>query len=166
MRKQHDLARVLRYTSFMKHLALSLIILAAPLMPQGSAVAQTSEEAKKAQARRALEAAERRVDADMVGMTDLAEALAYNLGQLHYLRTICFGKDDQTWRDHAQDMMGVEADGDAVRRRVLVNSFNDGYYKEESRYSHCSDSLSVDAAAIAHNGRRLAIMLADPYREN
>ena len=57
--------------------------------------------AAKAAALKAREEAELRVEADMVTMNSLVEALSKNLGQLHYLRTICFGPEDQKWRDYA-----------------------------------------------------------------
>lgn len=133
-----------------------MIFLAAP------ALAQTSD----SDAEDARLAAELRVEADMVKMDNLVEAMAKNLGQLHYLRTLCFGTTDQKWRNYASDMMQIEAGADSARRKNLVRAFNTGYYQEKDRHITCSESVSVDAAALAENGRHIASMLGDPYREN
>lgn len=109
--------------------------------------------------------AETRIDNSMVTMGGLVEALANNLGQLHYLRTLCFNEDDQQWRKTASNMMDIEAPKDSARRRQLVRSFNAGYYEQKERYEDCTNTVAVDVAALAENGRRLSIMLGDPYRE-
>lgn len=108
---------------------------------------------------------EQRLEQDMIAMTDMAQALAKNLGQLHYLRTLCFGKSDQKWRKYAQNMMDIEAPKDREKRSLLIKAFNEGYYDQQQYFDTCSDEVSVDAAAFAENGRHLASMLGDPYRE-
>lgn len=117
-------------------------------------------------ARDARENAEARIDADMVLMSDVAEALSKNLGQLHFLRKLCFGDKNQFWRDFAGRMISVEAERDLDRREALTRAFNAGYFQEQERFTSCSKNVSADAAAIAENGRRLATMLGDPYRNN
>lgn len=124
-----------------------------------------SEEQLRAKALAAREAAELRVERDMVKMKNLVDAMARNLGQLHYLRTLCFGDEDQKWRELANTMMNLESGADSARRRQLVKAFNSGYYIEESRFETCSEGVAVDAAALAENGRHIASMLGDPYRE-
>ncbi len=148
-------------------LTLSFI---APIDARAQNEAQRQETRQsEAQSRRAAlkakEDAELRVEEDMVSMGSLVEALSKNLGQLHYLRTLCFGKNDQKWRMRAGEMMDIEVGGDDETRRKLVRAFNAGYYKEESRHKQCSQSVSIDAAALAENGRSVAAMLGDPYRE-
>lgn len=113
----------------------------------------------------ARQAAELRVEDDMVKMGNLVEALSKNLGQLHFLRTLCFGKNDQFWRDKTAGLLEAEAPDDQPRRSVLVRAFNAGYYQEKDRFDTCSQSVSVDAAAIAENARNIATMLSDPYRQ-
>ena len=120
---------------------------------------------KRALAAEAREAAELRVEQDMVTMTSLVEALSKNLGQIHYLRTLCFGLNDQKWRDYGERMMTVEANGDQDRHRQLVRAFNAGYYQEKGRHTQCTKQVSVDVAALAENGRHISSMLGDPYRE-
>ena len=138
---------------------IGAVILAIPAMAQQ---AQDSTQLDPIQAR---EAAELRVEADMVEMKNLTEALSRNLGQLHYLRTLCFGDEDQKWRNYASNLMNMESSGDSVLRRNLVRAFNAGYYHEKDRYKNCTESVAVDVAAISENGRHIAGMLADPYRE-
>ena len=124
-----------------------------------------TEAERIALAAKAREAAELRVERDMVTMTSLVEALSKNLGQIHYLRTLCFGLNDQKWRDYGQRMMEVEAAGDTDRHRQLVRAFNAGYYQEKDRHTECSRDVSADVAALAENGRHISSMLGDPYRE-
>ncbi|MEP3891249.1 MAG: TIGR02301 family protein [Hellea sp.] len=130
--------------------------------------AMTEREKAAAAKKAALQArkdAELRVEADMVTMNSLVEALSKNMGQLHYLRTICYSLSDQKWRDYASRMMNIETAGDGAQRRQLIRAFNAGYYQEEGRHAQCSTAVAADAAALAENGRHISAMLGDPYRE-
>lgn len=144
---------------------MRLLVLICFLVISAPGFAQETDADARAAAEKAREAAELRVEKDMVKMKNLTDALARNLGQLHYLRTLCFGSEDQKWRDLASKMMTMEAGEDSARKRQLVGAFNDGYYLQEKRFDTCSKDVSVDAAALAENGRHLASMLGDPYRE-
>ena len=124
-----------------------------------------TEKQLRAEALKAREEAELRVEADMQTMTNIVEALSKNLGQIHYLRTLCFGSNDQKWRNYANDMMRVEAPDDPEQRSQFVRAFNAGYYQEKERHTQCSNKVSVDVAALAENSRNLASMLGDPYRQ-
>jgi len=119
----------------------------------------------RAEALKARETAELRIEADMQRMTNIAEALSKNLGQIHYLRTLCFGTEDQKWRNYANDMMQIEAADNPKQRSQFIRAFNAGYYQEQERHNQCSSSVSIDVAALAENSRNLAAMLGDPYRE-
>ena len=138
---------------------------ALPSFAQEAMTTREKERAARAAALAAREAAEKRVEADMVTMSNLVEALAKNLGQLHYLRTLCFGQNDQTWREQTAAMMDVEAPKDQARRRQLIRAFNAGYFEEKDRFATCTKNVSVDAAALSENARNIATMLGDPYRE-
>ncbi len=107
----------------------------------------------------------KRIEQNMTTMTDLPEAMANTLGQLHYLRSLCFGRSDQKWRTKAAQMMQLEAGTNASYHRQLIRAFNAGYYEQEARYKKCTKTVAIDVAALAENGRRLSIMLGDPYRE-
>jgi uncharacterized protein (TIGR02301 family) len=146
-------------------LALVLSAASVPSFAQDAQTTREKERAAKAAALAAREAAEKRVENDMVTMSNLVEALAKNLGQLHYLRTLCFGQNDQTWRQQTSDMMDVEAPNDQARRRQIIRAFNAGYYEEKDRFATCTKNVSVDAAALSENARNIATMLGDPYRE-
>ena len=136
-------------------LPILLLLLAAP------ASAQTNVQ----DSRKANEQATSRIDENMVTMSNLVEALSNNLGQLHYLRTLCFTNEDQKWREIASDMMGIEAPKDSARRKQLIRAFNAGYYAQKERYQTCDNKVAIDVAALAENGRHIATMLGDPYRE-
>lgn len=141
--------------------AILLIFL---LIMPASALAQIDDEAREA-ALKAREEAERRIEADMVQMTDLVEIMAKNLGQMHYLRTLCFGLGDQQWREYMEQLLDVEAPDDTSRQRDLTQAFNAGFYQAQERHERCDASVSTDVAALAESGRSVANMLGDPYRE-
>ena len=142
------------------------LLLAVGLVPMGEAQSTTqSERERRRAALEARETAERRIEADMVTMNNLVEALSKNLGQMHYLRTLCYGEGDQKWRDYAGRMIELEISGDPTRRDQLVRAFNAGYFQEQARHNACGRAVAVDAAALAENGRHLAGMLGDPYRQ-
>jgi len=140
----------------------ALLVTALLLLPLSAAAqsAQTDEERLAAR-----EAAELRIEADMVQMTSLVDALAKNLGQMHYLRTLCFGEGDQHWRDYMAQMLDIEAPGDTAKQREMTQAFNAGFYQEKARHTVCDQSVSADVAALAENGRSVSRMLGDPYRE-
>lgn len=153
---------------FMKWLVAFIFLfvsLAQTVSAQDAMSEREKAAAAKAAALKAREEAELRVEADMVTMNSLVEALSKNMGQLHYLRTVCFGPNDQKWRDFASRMMSIETAGDGADRRQLIRAFNAGYYQEEGRHSQCSNAVGADAAALAENGRHISAMLGDPYRE-
>jgi len=142
----------------MKHLFFIIVFLSLPVF----AAAQSDN----VDPLKAKEAAEKRVEAEMVQLNSMVEAMAMNLGQLHYLRTLCFGQSDQKWRNYASQMINVESPDDGARRKNLIQAFNKGFYLEQDRHKVCSQNVSLDVAALAENGRNLAGMLGDPYREN
>ncbi len=136
-----------------------------PVIAQDVQPSEMTEAEKRREAQKARDAAELRIERDMVTMTSLVEALSKNMGQLHYLRTLCFGPSDQKWRDYASRMMTLESKDDPETRRSLVRAFNAGYYQEQERHSVCSKNVSVDVAALSENGRHISSMLGDPYRD-
>lgn len=136
-----------------------------PSFAQDAEPSNRTEAQLKEEAQRAREEAERRIEAEMVTMTSLIEALSKNLGQLHYLRTLCFGQGDQKWRDYASQVMSIESRASAATERQLIRAFNAGYYQEQQRHAECNRNVSVDVAALSENGRHIAAMLGDPYRD-
>lgn len=158
---------MIRISSYLLIAIFAVSALSTPSVQAQDAEAEKplTEREKRALAVKAREAAELRVEEDMITMTSLVEALSKNMGQIHYLRTLCFGANDQKWRNYASDMMDVESEGDEERRRQLVRAFNAGYYQEQERHESCSNEVSVDVAALAENGRHISTMLGDPYRD-
>ena len=149
----------------MKRVLLILVfLLAVPVMAQTAPKTGTVTEAKP-DPKVTTQQLENRIDKNMVTMTGLVEAMSNNLGQLHSLRALCFGADDQKWRMVASDMMNIEAPTDAAYRRQLIRAFNAGYYAQKDRYTSCTAEVALDVAALSENGRHLATMLGDPYRE-
>lgn len=137
-------------------LIIFTLLVATPVFAQSKSIAAELS---------ALERAENRIDENMLTMSNLVEALSNNLGQLHYLRTLCYSDDDQKWREAAAAMMNVEAPKDSARRRQLIRAFNAAYYEQKERFEECANSVAIDVAALSENGRRLSVMLGDPYRE-
>ena len=157
------------HMTFKWFISLSAVLILVMTVSTPAKAQQTTRETTAAEKKAALaarEAAEARIDADMVKMSDVVEALSKNLGQLHYLRRICFGEESQKWRDYAGQMLNLEAGSNLDRREALTRAFNAGYFQEQARHINCSKNVSADAAALAENSRRLASMLGDPYRDN
>lgn len=142
----------------------SLIAVLVFASPAAAQEVMTDAEVRAA-AEQAREAAELRVEADMMTMTDLVEAMSKTLGQLHYLRTLCYGLTDQQWRRQMSAMLQVEAPNNSERQRELSQAFNAGFYQEQARHARCDAGVAADVAALAENGRSVATMLGDPYRE-
>jgi len=145
--------------------ALLSYCLNAPAFAQDAQPSAATEAQLKLEAEKAREEAELRIEAEMITMTSLIDALSKNLGQLHYLRTLCFGQGDQKWRNYANQVMAMESHGDNEIERELVRAFNAGYYEEQKRHTECNRNVSVDVAALSENGRHIAAMLGDPYRD-
>ena len=162
MRKSDDVFEIQGYVTLMRFV-LTVLFLVFFAMLAAPAFAQTAP--AEVDHKKEAVAAERRIDENMVTMSNLIEALSNNLGQLHFLRTLCYGTEDQKWRHTASDMMNVETPGDGTRRRELIRAFNAGFYAQKERYQTCSSTVAVDVAALSESGRRLSVMLGDPYRE-
>ncbi|MCF6221128.1 MAG: TIGR02301 family protein [Robiginitomaculum sp.] len=143
-------------------LLIIILLLASPVAAQ--TVVET-EVAIKSDPKVTVQQLESRIDKNMVTMTGLVEAMSNNLGQLHFLRALCFGNDDQKWRVTASEMMQIEAPNDPGYRRQLIRAFNAGYYAQKDRYKTCTAAVAMDVAALSENGRHLSTMLGDPYRE-
>jgi len=85
--------------------------------------------------------------------------LARSLGRVHYLRTLCRGDDDQTWRTRMSRMVEVEAPDEPLRRR-MVDRFNDGWLELQPVHRECGTAARQDAARIAQAAAMQADRLA------
>lgn len=67
------------------------------------------------------------------------------VGSVHYLRTLCVGKDEG-WRARMQALIDVEA-GQEARRARMIAAFNKGYRSFASVYRNCTD-VAVEAEEL------------------
>lgn len=92
-----------------------------------------------------------------VQYTDESRQLAHVLGGAHYLRVLCVGKSDQSWRQFMTAMIDREG---GPRRSDLVDAFNDGYRDIELRFPVCSPAAQGFEAELKNQGLRLADTLS------
>jgi uncharacterized protein (TIGR02301 family) len=90
--------------------------------------------------------------------------LAHVLGGAHYIRILCSGKADQTWRQQMQKFMDLEGPPGTPRRALMVQEFNEGYREQEQRYSSCSPDAQSAENTLKAQGARFAKALAVRYR--
>jgi uncharacterized protein (TIGR02301 family) len=83
---------------------------------------------------------------------DQLEELGRVLGGAHYLRILCSGRGDQRWRDFMQEIMQREPS----RTRTLAAAFNEGFRREEMRFSVCGRDSQQMEAELRAQGLRLA----------
>src|SRR3954469_17388934 len=85
--------------------------------------------------------------------------LAYATGQIHALRQLCQGPEDQYWRTRMERIIDLEAK-DQAARRPLAERFNEGFRAARKQYPRCTDASRSAERAVAANGRALANLLA------
>lgn len=59
------------------------------------------------------------------------------LGQAHFLRVLCTGRSDQSWREKMQVILDRDARGDEALRAQMIEGFNTGYTTLEGDYTSC-----------------------------
>lgn len=118
----------------------------------------------QAQTISSFEATQARIDEYVLSYNTLPEMMAQNLGLLHGLRTLCYGQQDQKWRQHAQTMIRLEATNNKTLQKALTLAFNAGFKQARKDYKVCDIHASTSASMLAENGSRMAIMLARPQR--
>lgn len=89
--------------------------------------------------------------------------LAEILGRSHYLRVLCAGSADQTWRAAMLRMLQIEAPA-GPKRADLARRFNDGFRLEEETFARCTPAAEAQARAHARDGKRLSDAIAAPSR--
>jgi uncharacterized protein (TIGR02301 family) len=85
--------------------------------------------------------------------------LAYALGEVHALRAVCQGPQDQSWRARMTRMIEVEQPDEAFRRR-LIDGFNAGFVTRQAGTPVCGADTPAQERALAARGRALAQRLA------
>jgi len=79
-------------------------------------------------------------------------ALSEVLGGSHYLRILCQGRGDQTWRDYMRGVIQREP----RYNMQLVEGFNRGYREQEARFPTCDRDASQMEAELRAQGVRIA----------
>lgn len=74
------------------------------------------------------------------------------MGGTHYLRILCHGRGDQTWRDYMRGIIQREPRYNAQ----LVEGFNRGYRQQEARFATCDRDASQMEEELRAQGVRLA----------
>lgn len=83
--------------------------------------------------------------------------LAQVLGNAHYLRLLCSGRGDQSWREYMRLLLDREGGG---RRTDLIDAFNAGYRAGEERFPACTPGAQALESELKAQGLRLADTLA------
>lgn len=84
-------------------------------------------------------------------------ALAQVLGNAHYIRYLCAGRADQSWRDFMRQLLDREG---GPRRTDLIDAFNAGYRMGEERFPACTPAAQAEESALKARGLRLADTLS------
>ncbi len=87
--------------------------------------------------------------------TTLTE-LSRVLGQIHAMRVVCNGTDDQTWRDYMLNMLDVEAPATGYLRSRLIDTFNRAYLDMQRDVSGCDASTTERETELFARGRTLS----------
>jgi uncharacterized protein (TIGR02301 family) len=88
--------------------------------------------------------------------------LAGTLGQAHWIRILCNGDQDETWRTYMQDLMQVEAHSGSDRAQ-LVDAFNRGFRSLRPQYKECSPAMKQVEAQLAARGKAMSDKIARSY---
>lgn len=88
--------------------------------------------------------------------------LAQVLGQTHWVRILCNGDQDETWRRYMQDLLELEGrEGD--QHTQLVGAFNQGFRQLRATYRSCSEDMKAVEGRLAARGKDLADQIARSY---
>jgi uncharacterized protein (TIGR02301 family) len=88
--------------------------------------------------------------------------LAEVLGQVHWVRVLCNGDQDETWRRYMQDLLELEGRSGG-QHTALVGAFNNGYRAGRTSYHDCNAEMRAVESRLAGRGRTLAEQLARSY---
>jgi uncharacterized protein (TIGR02301 family) len=90
--------------------------------------------------------------------------LSRTLGAMHALRVACAGREDQTWRSRMATLLDLEAPSGGAIRDPLVDAFNSGFQARSRGAGPCPADARAQEAALARDGRLVALGLAARYR--
>jgi uncharacterized protein (TIGR02301 family) len=95
---------------------------------------------------------------------DALGGLSRVLGGAHYLRILCSGRGDQTWRTQMGKLMDLEGVPGTPRRALMAQEFNNGYRDQEVQFSSCTPAAQAAEQALKGKGARYSTALAARYR--
>jgi uncharacterized protein (TIGR02301 family) len=82
--------------------------------------------------------------------------LAEILGSVHYLRTLCQNRPEDSWRRSMQELIDKEAADEPKRRERMTAAFNRGYRTFASVYTACTESATLAEERYRAEGATLA----------
>lgn len=85
--------------------------------------------------------------------------LAYALGEVHALKTVCEGAGAPIWRGRMSRMIEVEAPDEGFKRK-LISSFNAGFASRQAEFPTCRPEAEEQGHEAAMRGKNLARRLS------
>ncbi|OAP40614.1 hypothetical protein AU381_01510 [Sinorhizobium glycinis] len=82
--------------------------------------------------------------------------LAEILGSVHYLRNLCLGKPEDSWRRSMQELIDKESADEPKRRERMTAAFNRGYRTFASVYTVCTEPATLAEERYRAEGATLA----------
>ncbi|EDQ32480.1 TIGR02301 family protein [Hoeflea phototrophica DFL-43] len=89
--------------------------------------------------------------------------LAEILGSVQYLRDLCNGESETSWRDSMQALIDSETAGEPQRRESLTAGYNRGFRAFASVYASCTDAARVAEARYRREGATLVSEIVARY---
>lgn len=89
--------------------------------------------------------------------------LAEILGSVQYLRNLCNGEGETTWRETMQALLDSETENEAGRREILTAGYNRGFRAFASVYTSCTDAARLAEARYRGEGATLVSEIVARY---
>lgn len=89
--------------------------------------------------------------------------LAEILGSVQYLRDLCSGETETTWRESMQALLDAETADESQRREILTAGYNRGFRAFASVYASCTDAARVAEARYRREGATLVSEIVARY---
>jgi uncharacterized protein (TIGR02301 family) len=89
--------------------------------------------------------------------------LAEILGSVQYLRNLCNGEGETTWRETMQALLDSETKNEAGRREVLTAGYNRGFRAFASVYTSCTDAARLAETRYRREGATLVSEIVARY---
>ncbi|MEQ8479398.1 MAG: TIGR02301 family protein [Hoeflea sp.] len=89
--------------------------------------------------------------------------LAEILGSVQYLRNLCNGEGETTWRETMQALLDSETVNDARRRETLTAGYNRGFRAFAAVYTSCTDAARLAETRYRREGATLVSEIVARY---